>query len=154
MADYDGNFTLSKSALNIVLDPLQYVMSTDLNRFDNESWLFHFEFKINYMDQFVVGSINDYFISFRKISLRSRIYAWATMEKEKRLFEVYKKMFGMNLTISQLCRVEESHVEMNNGNQIWTRRKDLTGVHLKVAYQPNTFLYKENDVITIQKCFE
>jgi len=150
MSEDDGKVTLSKSALNIVIDPFQYVMSSDINRFDNESWLFHFQLKRNYLDQFVLSVINDYFIGFRKINLRSRLYVWLTLEKEKRLFEVYRKMFGTNLTISELCRVEENNVEIKNENQIWTRRKNLTGVHLKVAYQPTAFLNTENNVITNQ----
>jgi hypothetical protein len=148
MDEYSGNVT--KSTLNIVTDPFQYAMSSNMNGLNYGSWLFHFKFKTNSSDQIVLSTINEYFTRFRNINLRSQIYAWVTMEGEKRLFEVYRKMIGMNLIISELCRVEENNAEIKNGNQIWTRRKNLTGVNLKVAYQPTSFLHEKNNVSTFR----
>ena len=135
-------------------DPLQDVVLDNMEQYENDSWLFQFQYKENYSEQLVHSSINKYFFHFPKITLKSKIYVLATMTSELRLFEVYQKMIGMELTIAELCKCERNNehenLEINNRHQIWTRRKNLTGVHLKVAYRPNhNYLYVENNVSSV-----
>jgi hypothetical protein len=125
----------------------------DTEQFENETWLFQFKFKINYLDQSAISSITDYFDSYHQINLMSQIYVLAEAIQEKRLFEVYKKMFGMNLTISELCQFEGTNEErtlIKYTKQICERRNNLTGVHFRIGYRPGVgYLYAENDVIAI-----
>jgi len=143
-----------KSTLNIVINPILHVASTESKPFENESWLFKFQFQMDTLDQYAISSITDYFHNFHKIDLLSKIYAWAESTKEKRLFEVYRKSFEMNLTISELCQFEGKSSEktsIKNGKQIWRRRNNLTGVHFKVAYLPSVgHLYEINNVIEVK----
>ena len=144
----------TKPTLKIILDPLQDVVLDDMEHYENDLWLFQFQFKVNYSKQFVHSSLQKYLIIFPKITLKSKIYVLAIMPSERRLFEVYRKMIGMELTIAELCKCERNNehenLEINNRNQIWTRRKNLTGVHLKVAYRPNhNYLYVENNVSSV-----
>jgi len=127
---------------------------SDTEQFTKESWLFQFKFEMDYLDRFALSSINDYFYNFLKINLMSQIYVWAESTKEKRLFEVYRIYFGNNLTIAELCQVignnDDAKIVITNGNQIWARRNNMTGVHLKVAYMPAIgYMYEENNVITV-----
>jgi hypothetical protein len=144
----------TKSTLNIVSKPFQDAVVADTEQFTKESWLFQFKFQMDYLDTFALSSINDYFSNFLKINLMSQIYVWAESTKESRLFEVYRIYFGNNLTIAELCQVignnDDAKVVITNGNQIWARRNNMTGAHLKVAYMPAIgYLYKENNVITV-----
>jgi hypothetical protein len=108
---------------------------------------------MDYLDKVALSSINDYFISFPKINLMSQIYVWAKATKENRLFEIYRKFFGMNLTISELCQFDAMNMNktlIKNGNQIWARRNNLSGVHFKVAYRPSVgYLHEINNVIKV-----
>ncbi len=63
------------------------------------------------------------------------------------MFEVFKKMPNFNVTISHLCTLNQtsSVIEYVNKNDAMVRRKDLTGIHFRVAYIPNvSFLYENN----------
>jgi len=155
LRDNEYEIHATKSTLKILLDPLKDVVLDVTEQFEKESWLFQFQFKLNYSDQLVHSSIHKYFFSFPKITLKSKIYVLATMANESRLFEVYRKMMGMELIIAELCKLEgrngNEKFKIENGNQIWTRRKNLTGVHLKVAYRPNNnYLNVFNNVRTLK----
>ncbi len=140
-----------KSSLNIVFNPFLDVVLDETEQFTEQSWLFQFRFKMDYLDRVALSSINDYFKSFLKINLMSQIYVWAKARKENSLFEIYRIFFGMNLTVSELCHFEaknDNKTLIKNGNQIWARRNNLTGVHLKVAYRPSVgYLHEKNNVI-------
>ncbi len=139
--------------MKIILDPLQDVVLDREEEYEEDSWLFQFQFNFNYSNQLVLLSIHKYFFNFPKITLKSRIYVLATMATESRMFEVYRKSIGMELIIAELCKIEiknkNEKLEIKNGDQIWSRRKNLTGVHLKVAYKPsNNYLSVVNNVST------
>ena len=68
------------------------------------------------------------------------------MTSAKVVFEVYRKMPQLNLTISLLCNLTDK-VEYLNKNDIWMRRKDLSGAHLKIGYFPDlSFCFEINQV--------
>ena len=140
----------TRSTLNNVINPFTDVVLAETDTFKNASWLFQFKFKMDYLDRDAISSMNDYFNIFYKIDLMSQIYVLADTTKEKRLLEVYRKYFEMNLTISELCKFEGNNEEKllsKNGNQIWPRRNNLTGVHFKVAYLHSIgYLHEENNV--------
>ncbi len=151
MRENENGIYATKSTLKIILDPLKNVLIDGTEQFVKYSWLFQFQFQLNFSEQLLHSSIQEYFLNFPKITLKSRIYVLATMANISRLFEVYRKSIGMELIIAELCKLElkneNEKLEIKNGNQIWTRRKNLTGVHLKVAYRPNNnYLYVVNNV--------
>jgi hypothetical protein len=115
----------------------------------NNTWLFNF--KLNLTEN-STPLIDEYFKGFHNISLNSRIYVITeSVNKSYNLFEVYRKMSGMNLTIQLLCKQDESGniLDQLNTKGIWIRRKNLTGAHLKIGYIPNhSFIYEKDEVLT------
>ena len=116
----------------------------------NDAWLFSFNLNATDWTDDSITLIDEYFTGFQNISLNSRIYVLTeNINNSFYLFEVYRKMTGMNLTIELLCKQDESGNEMVHLNRkgIWTRRKNLTGAHLKIGYIPNhSFIYEKDEV--------
>ncbi len=155
---YENRGSATKPTLKIIRDPLQDVVLDGMENFEKDSWLFHFQFQLNYSDQLVHSSIRNYFSRFPNINLKSRIYVLSIMPNNLKLYEVYQKMKGMEITIAELCKLESNNElekrEIKNGNQLWSRRKNLTGVHLKVAYKPqHYYLYYETNNVSSIKTF-
>ena len=122
--------------LNLVLDPSSlYEQQTN---FENESWIFQLRLSPNTPEYEIIVSVRSYFDRLPNIAFRSRIYVLVQTD-DVRLFEVYRKMSAVNLTVSQMCKLdgETRRVKFLNGNEIWARRKDLSGVHLDIVYLPD-----------------
>ena len=137
--------------LNLVLDRVSlHKKQTD---FENESWIFTFKLRRNTSEYEIIVSLRNYFDSLPNITFRSRIYALVETEYVE-LFEVYRKMPVMNLTISLLCKVdvETNGVKFVDGNEIWSRRKDLSGVHFNITYRPDHSLISTVNNVMIKPC--
>jgi hypothetical protein len=121
-------------------------LNTDAIR--NKTWLFYF--KLNLTEN-STSLIDEYFKDFNNISLNSRVYVITeSVNNSYNVFEVYRKMLGMNLTIQLLCKQDESGniLDHLNTKGIWIRRKNLTGAHLKIGYIPNhSFIYEKDEVL-------
>ncbi len=87
---------------------------------------------------------------FNQINLNSRWYALTVddFNQNVEFYELYRKSKASNLTISQLCA---SKIKLcPKPDFIWKRRKDLSGVHFKVATQRgDALLKKSNEVCNI-----
>ncbi len=121
-------------------------LNTDAIR--NKTWLFYF--KLNFTEN-STSLIDEYFKDFKNILLNSRVYVITeSVNNSYNVFEVYRKMLGMNLTIQLLCKQDESGNILDHLNTmgIWIRRKNLTGAHLKIGYIPNhSFIYEKDEVL-------
>ncbi len=65
------------------------------------------------------------------------------------MFEVFRKMPNLNVTVSLLCSLSRpaNVLVYLNKNELLVRRKDLTGTHFRVGYIPNeSFFYEEDKV--------
>jgi hypothetical protein len=116
----------------------------------NNTWLFNF--KLNLTEN-STPLIDEYFKGFHNISLNSRIYVITeNVNNSYNLFEVYRKMSGMNLTVQLLCKQEGpgNVIDLLNTKGIWIRKKNLTGAHLKIGYIPNHSLIYEKDEVLLK----
>jgi hypothetical protein len=132
-----------------VIDAIRFQedqLNTDAIR--NKTWLFYF--KLNFTEN-STSLIDEYFKDFKNILLNSRVYVITeSVNNSYNVFEVYRKMLGMNLTIQLLCKQDESGNILDHLNTmgIWIRRKNLTGAHLKIGYIPNhSFIYEKDEVL-------
>jgi len=115
----------------------------------NNTWLFNFRLNLT---ENSTSLIDEYFRGFQNILLNSRIYVTTeSVNNSYNLFEVYRKISGMNLTVQLLCKQDgsENSIDRLNTKGIWTRRKNLTGVHLKIGYIPSdSFIYEKDEVLS------
>ena len=83
----------------------------------------------------VRDTIEEEFLIFKSIAYNSRVYVQVVTKERLFLFEVYKVTQNSTLTISMLCQMnlEPLKVEFLNDRNIWQRRKNLTGVNLKIG---------------------
>ena len=98
----------------------------------------------------IESELGHYFESFgTAISLVSQIYAFVSTKNASLVFEIYKKMPSMNLTVTLLCEINngDGKIEHININNVWIRRKDLSGVHLKVGCIDNNPLISTKDTV-------
>ena len=153
-----SNSTTGKSQhqLNFVLDPEKIPKELLRNIGQgNEAWLFTFFHNDSNSIHILTSLIDEYFRSFQNISLNSHVYVITTdIHYSMYVFEVYRKMQGLELTIELLCLQNKlSHNIMHfNKNGIWIRRKNLTGVHLRIGYIPKQFyILEKNEVLRLLK---
>jgi len=73
----------------------------------NLIWVFVFHFNQSISDNFLSSFLNDYFHSFQDITLESNIYV-LIYSKMAILYEVYRKMPEMNVTILLLCNYNQT----------------------------------------------
>jgi hypothetical protein len=117
-------------------------MSSILNLRESNIWIIAVEANVS------IKSIIENLQSFQNINLKSKIYIF-TMGEQTQVFETYRKKPDSNLTLDLICRIneKENKIEYLNKNEIWTRRKNLTGVHFRIGYVPNdNFFLKINEV--------
>ncbi len=137
--------------LYFVLDP-ENTLKNGLRNIGqgNSTWVFaFFQDDLNSIHG-LTFFVNEYFTSFENFSLLSRIFVIITDANNSiYLFEVYRKIPGLALTIELLCKQDEWSSKINwfNKKGIWTRRKDLTGVHLRIGYVPKQFYVYEKDEV-------
>ncbi len=63
------------------------------------------------------------------------------------MLDVFKKIPGSDVTVTQLCSLNETlnAVKYLNKNDVLVRRKDLSGVHFRIGYLSNhSLFYEEN----------
>ena len=90
----ERKFILNPS-LNIVMNSKEFkdYLPNKLLTFENESWMFAFEFDGNVTEEQIISSLNQYFESFLNLNFQSRIYASIiSPESSLKVFEVYRKM--------------------------------------------------------------
>jgi hypothetical protein len=110
-------------------------------------WLITFQFEPKDSDQTVMDTINRYFQGFVGLNIKTRIYVVAFSNEKTQMFEVYKKDPNLDVTIQLLCKLNGLLPKYVNQDDIWTRRKNLTGVNFRVGYVPNnTFFQNKNEV--------
>ncbi len=117
-------------------------MSSILNLRESNIWIIAVEANVS------IKSIIENLQSFQNINLKSKIYIF-TMGEQTQVFETYRKKPDVTLTLDLICRIneKENKIEYLNKNEIWTRRKNLTGVHFRIGYVPNdNFFLKINEV--------
>jgi len=139
---------IGRNQLNVVLEPImrQKFFSGISGR--NVSWLFVFNFNQNLSNSFSLSLIENYFLSFDKITFNSKIHILGYQEEMTYMFEVFRKMPDTNVKVSHLCSFNQTSNEIVylNDNDVLVRRKDLTGVHFRIGYIPNeSFFYEENE---------
>lgn len=127
--------------INLVLFPFA-AKNLTMGKTKNGAWFFVFDFSEKDTIS-LISLIENYFKSFEDVSLNSQIYA---MTSDNVIFEVYRKMPTMSLTISLLCNLTDKIWYLNK-NDLWMRRKDLSGVHFKIGYFPDlSFCFEINQV--------
>ncbi len=142
---------IDKNQLNLVLQLSQTQTQTialNLVGSGTANWLFLFNNRQNVSESFLASHLSEYFKSYYKIGLDSGIYILIYSENNAFLFEVYRKMPNSNITVSLLCKLNQisNNVEKFLGKNVLVRRRDLTGVHLKIGYLTNmSFFYEENE---------
>ena len=120
------------------------------NNFNADHWIFN----LDDISEPSIDAVQSYFRSFKHMDLNSHIYALTAIGNMSFLFEVYKTHSSANMTISQLCKFNRdfNKAEQINRNQIWIRRKNLTGIMLKVGIMDgSSFITINNGVIDFEK---
>jgi hypothetical protein len=143
----DGYTLNGHNQLNVILEPLKtQQFASKICGSSIVSWLFIFNFNVNVSEPFLESFLSNYFKSFTKIALNSRIYIFCYSEMVL-MFEVFRKTPDLNMTISHLCSFNQTSnaVVFLNKNDALVRRKDLTGIHLKIGYQPNLSFFNEDE---------
>jgi hypothetical protein len=130
---------IDKKQLNFVLEQSQtHQFASKIVGSGTANWLFLFT-SLNVSEFFLTSYVSEYFKSFHKIALDSSIYILIDTKNYVFLYEVYRKMPNANVTVSLLCKFNQisNNVEFFFGNNVLFRRRDLTGVHLKIGYLTN-----------------
>jgi len=110
-------------------------------------WLITFTFKANDSDATILSKINQYIQSFDGLNIKTRIYVIATSNRKIEMFEVYRKGPNLDLIIQLLCKINGQRVVYVNTDDIWTRRKNLTGVNFQVGITSNNILFLKNNEV-------
>jgi len=131
----------AKNQINLVLFPFA-TKNLTMGKTKSRAWFFVFDFSEKDTIS-LISLIENYFKSFEDVSLNTQIYA---MTSDKVIFEVYRKMPTMSLTISLLCNLTDKIWYLNK-NDLWMRRKYLSGVHFKIVYFADlSFCFEINQV--------
>lgn len=96
-------------------------------------WLFEFSSETTHTEEMLLSSIRNYFNNFNNIFLLSEIYVLASINDSFKVFEVYRKSPKFSITVMMLCQLTKDKIQYINKNEIWTRRKDLSGIHFSVG---------------------
>jgi len=110
-------------------------------------WLITFTFKANDSDATILSKINQYIQSFNGLNIKTRIYVISTSNGKIEMFEVYRKGPNLDLIIQLLCKINGQRVVYVNTDDIWTRRKNLTGVNFQVGITSNNILFLKNNEV-------
>ena len=142
--DFNSNYHQieSGSYLNLISDQNLINRSSIINLWENKILVILVGANVS------VNKVFENHQSFQNINLKSKIYA-ITMGEQLQMFEVYRKKPAANLTVDLVCRINQkgNKIEYLNRNEIWTRRKNLSGVHFRIGYVPNdNFFLKINEV--------
>jgi hypothetical protein len=114
---------------------------------NNSVWLITFKFEANNSDAAILSTIKEYFQNFVGLNIKTRIYVIATSNGKIEMFEVYRKGSNLEMTIQLLCKLNGEIAEYVNTDDIWTRRKNLTGVSFQVGFIPNNMLFLKNNEV-------
>ena len=111
-------------------------------------WLLEFVFESTTTQKMLKAAISSYFDNFSNILLSSEVYVLAAIGNYTfQVFEIYRKSPTLNVIVMPMCEITNNKTEYLNKNQIWTRRKDLSGVHFQIGCIKNNLLvYKNNEV--------
>ena len=114
---------------------------------EGKIWLFEFFFESTTTQELLQLGISNYFRNFGNILLLSEVYVLTSFNDSFQVFEVYRKSPIFNTTVMMLCQITNNKTDYLNKNEIWTRRKDLSGVHFSIGcikYYP--LVFKKNEV--------
>ena len=116
-------------------------------------WLLTFKYETNDSDSTILSTINEYFQTFAGLNIKTRIYVIASSNEKTQMFEVYKKGPNSDITIQLLCKLNGQTAEYVNKDDIWTRRKNLTGINFRVGFVPNNIFFQNhsNEVNKLKK---
>jgi hypothetical protein len=140
---------MDQTQLNFILEPSQTQTFFSNIVGSGNNWIFLFYNSQTLSFSFLSSFLSDYFKNFHKIAVDSGIYILVYSENNALLFEVYRKSPTSNVTVSLLCNLNHNTdvAEKFLEKDILVRRKDLTGVHLKIGYVPNrSFFFENNEV--------
>jgi hypothetical protein len=147
------NALIGQNQLNVVLEPIKMKKFVSMKSGTRRvPWLFVFFFNENVSESDLVASIENYFKSYEKITLNSQIYILVSAKDMVLMFEVFRKIQDLYVTVSHLCSLNQTSdtIEYLNKNNVLVRRKDLTGIHFRVGYIPNeSFFYEDNKASSI-----
>ncbi len=118
-------------------------------------WLFEFSFEYTNTQEGLQSVIINHFNNFSNILLLSEIYVLTSFNNTFQVFEVYRKSTTSNMTVMLLCQITKNETIFLNKNEIWTRRKDLSGVHFYIGcikYFP--LVFKSDEVIVLSWHFD
>ena len=112
--------------------------------FSQHSWIFWYETS---KGRNVIGDLSLEFRDVTGIDFDSRSYV-ATFDEVHHIYgfyEMFRKYENQSLIISRLCSTKIEFC--GKPDFIWNRRKDLSGVHFKVALNPNDSLVFQPDLV-------
>jgi hypothetical protein len=114
-------------------------------------WMFEFFFDSTTTQKMLQSAVRVYFDNLNNISLSSEVYVLTSFGNNTfQVYEIYKKSPTLNLTVMQLCQITNNMIKYREKNQIWTRRKDLSGVHFRIGSIKNHQLVYRNNEVVIQ----
>jgi hypothetical protein len=119
-------------------------------------WLFIFQNNDFKSENEIISQMHNFFeFLLPSIRLNSQIYVMQQLQSVV-LYEIYKKSSDMNVTITALCKSDllKNEMVVLAEKRIWTRRKDLSGVHFKVGYAENHMFINEKNKVTYVKKYK
>ncbi len=142
-----------RAELNIILNPDAFhnnLSKSNGTLLYSGFWLFIFQNNDFKSQNEIISQMRDFFeLLLPSIQLNSQIYVIQPLQSVV-LYEIYRKSSCMNVTINALYKSDLLTNEMVvlAEKRIWTRRKDLTGVHFKVGYVQNHLFINEKNKVT------
>ena len=131
---------------------MKFFSNQTTSSFVDYAWLILYQ--SNFIDDFEIAkTVQTDLQQVHEIKLSSRIYVADVFrnqnETELKLFEIYRKWEKGEIVVSRIdqSKSNKSKFGKNDKSFIWDRRKDLTGVHLRVLVTPySPYIIFENEV--------
>jgi hypothetical protein len=103
-----------------------------------------------------IDVIQNYFSNFEQLNMNSHIYGLTELGNKILLSEVYKTHPNADMTISKLCSLTNdlNKTEGINRDSIWKRRKNLTGLKLKVGFIEGSMLVTSSPGVIISQKYK
>jgi len=116
--------------------------------FEESVWLFEFAFESTITEKMLQEAIINYFDNISNILLPSEVYVLTSIDNDTyQVFEVYRRSPTLKMTVIMVCQIANNKTEYLNKNPIWTRRKDLSGIHFQIGcIKNNKLVFKDNEV--------
>ena len=143
-----------RSTLILVFEIFNFLkVGTNLINFNTFSWMIVLRVNIDTRKEVQIDQIkyqlnnNNNNNNNTNLKINSRVYVLFSCKNSTNIFEVYRRHDRDDLQILLLASLDSEKLKFSERRFIWDRRRNLTGVNIKVAVVPSIpFIEKINEV--------